>query len=87
MKTFNISGNIWEAADIKALRKRYGWTQLQLGRLLLVTDGVCGVIADDGIAAALEAHRGVAVARALIDAAYETGAPDNIGIALLDERP
>lgn len=55
--------------------------------LLLVTDGVCGVIADDGIAAALEAHRGIGVARALVDAAYETGAPDNIGIALLDERP
>ena len=39
MKTFNISGNIWEAADILVLRKRLGLTQLQLGRLLLVTDG------------------------------------------------
>ena len=39
MKTFSISGNIWEAADILALRKRLKLTQLQLGRLLLVTDG------------------------------------------------
>ena len=42
MKTFSISGNIWEAADILALRRRLGLTQLELGRLLMVTDGaVC----------------------------------------------
>ena len=54
--------------------------------LLLVTDGVCGVLEDAQIAAVLAEHRGAAVARALIGRAHDAGAPDNIGIALLDER-
>ena len=54
--------------------------------LLLVTDGVCGVLEDAQIAAAIAEHRGAATARALIQRVHEAGAPDNIGIALLDER-
>ena len=37
MKTFNISGNIWEPSDILALRRRLELTQLQFGRLMMVT--------------------------------------------------
>ena len=54
--------------------------------LLLVSDGVCGVIDDDDIAGALAEHRGGAVARALIERVHAAGAPDNIAVALLDER-
>ena len=54
--------------------------------LLLVTDGVCGVIDDDRIAEALAERRGAAIASELIARVHAAGAPDNIGIALLDER-
>ncbi len=54
--------------------------------LLLVSDGVCGVLDDEQIGAALAAHRGRDAARALIGRVHAAGAPDNIGIALLDER-
>lgn len=54
--------------------------------LLLVSDGVSGVMEDAHIAAAAGAHEGRALAQALVEQAHAAGAPDNIGIALLDER-
>ena len=54
--------------------------------LLLVSDGVSGVVEDAHIAAAAGAHVGRALAQALVEQAHAAGAPDNIGIALLDER-
>ena len=54
--------------------------------LLLVSDGVCGVLEDEQISAALAEHRGAAAARALIERVHAAGAPDNIAITLLDER-
>ena len=65
----------------------YGPLSLDGGSaLLLVSDGVCGVIDDDEIAGALAEHRGGAVARALIERVHAAGAPDNLAVALLDER-
>lgn len=54
--------------------------------LLLVSDGVCGVLDDEQIGAVLAAHRGREAARALIERVHAAGGPDNVGIALLDER-
>lgn len=54
--------------------------------LLIVTDGVSGVLEDEAIAGIVAAHRGSKIIRELIACVHEAGAPDNIGIALLDER-
>ncbi|MDP6607154.1 MAG: protein phosphatase 2C domain-containing protein [Dehalococcoidia bacterium] len=54
--------------------------------LLMVTDGVSGVLEDEAIVGIVAAHRGAEIARQLIASVHEAGAPDNIGIALLDER-
>lgn len=54
--------------------------------VLLVTDGVSGVIGDDELKASIEQHRGRELAHELIRRVHEAGAPDNIGIALFDER-
>ncbi len=54
--------------------------------VLLVTDGVSGVISDEELKASIEQHRGPDLARELIRRVHEAGAPDNIGIAIFDER-
>ncbi len=54
--------------------------------LLLVSDGVCEVLNDEQVGAVLAAYRGPGAARALVERVHAAGAPDNIGIALLDER-
>lgn len=54
--------------------------------LLLVSDGVSGLLPDEALASLLERHRGPALGEALRDAAYAAGAPDNLAIALLDRR-
>ncbi|MSQ42209.1 MAG: serine/threonine-protein phosphatase [Dehalococcoidia bacterium] len=54
--------------------------------LLLVTDGVSGVLDEREIASAVATRRGAAIARALIERVHAAGAPDNAGIALLDCR-
>ena len=65
-------------------------------RLLLATDPdregeaiswhVCEVLNDEQVGAVLAAYRGPGAARALVERVHAAGAPDNIGIALLDER-
>ena len=54
--------------------------------LLLVSDGVCGVLPDEAIASCWRAIEAAAPAEALRDAVYAAGAPDNLAIALLDRR-
>jgi protein phosphatase len=68
-------------ADVSAPLTRDGNSAL-----LLVSDGVCGVLDDEQMGAVLAAHRGPEAARALVERVHAAGAPDNIGIALLDER-
>jgi protein phosphatase len=55
--------------------------------LLLVSDGVCGVLPDEALASLIADHRGAALAEALRAAVLDAGAPDNLAIALLDRRP
>ena len=54
--------------------------------VLLVTDGVSGVISEADVQASIEQYRGRELVSELIRRVHEAGAPDNIGIALLDER-
>ena len=54
--------------------------------LLLVSDGITGTLEDTEIARAVESRCGHDLIDALIAAAHERGAPDNIGIALADTR-
>jgi len=54
--------------------------------LLLVSDGVTGVLANGDIDALIAGHRGSSLPRALLEAALSAGAPDNVAIALLDWR-
>lgn len=54
--------------------------------LLLVTDGVSGVISEHEVRASVEQHCGRELVSELIRRVHAAGAPDNIGIALLDER-
>jgi PPM family protein phosphatase len=56
------------------------------GCLLLVSDGVCGVLPDEALASLIADHRGAALAQALTAAVLGAGAPDNLAIALLDRR-
>jgi protein phosphatase len=54
--------------------------------VLLVTDGVSGVISEDEVQASIEQYCGDELVGELIRRVHAAGAPDNIGIALLDER-
>ncbi|MEZ4501388.1 MAG: protein phosphatase 2C domain-containing protein [Dehalococcoidia bacterium] len=54
--------------------------------LLLVSDGVTGVLANADVEALVAEHRGAALPRALLEAVLSAGAPDNVAIALLDRR-
>jgi PPM family protein phosphatase len=54
--------------------------------LLLVSDGITGTLEDREIARAVESGCGNDIIDALVAAARERGAPDNIGIALADTR-
>lgn len=54
--------------------------------VLVVTDGVTGVISDDAIAHILASCRGDDVVGALREAVLALGAPDNFALALLDRR-
>jgi len=53
-------------------------------RLLLCSDGLCGVISDEVIAAALELVDATQSVTDLIDAAMSAGAPDNVTVIVAD---
>jgi serine/threonine protein phosphatase PrpC len=55
--------------------------------LLLVSDGVSGVLDDRVLQEVALGATGPALARAIVAAALEAGGPDNIAVALLDTRP
>ncbi len=54
--------------------------------LLLVSDGVCGVLPDEAIAPLVAEQQGLALAETLRAAVRVAGAPDNLAIALFDRR-
>lgn len=54
--------------------------------LILVSDGVSGVLDDRVLHEVVTGATGPALARAIVDAALEAGGPDNIAVALLDTR-
>jgi len=54
--------------------------------LLLVSDGVTGVLADAALEALVAEHRGASLPGAILEAVLAAGAPDNVAIALLDTR-
>lgn len=66
-------------------------TRLALGaepqRLLLCSDGLSGYVEPDVIAAALATGEPEDAVRALIDATYAAGAPDNVTVAVCDLPP
>jgi len=53
-------------------------------RFMLCSDGLCGVIDDDAIVAALESDDIVNAVTRLIDSAMERGGPDNITVVVAD---
>lgn len=54
--------------------------------LLLVSDGVSGVLPDEALASVIADHRGAALVEALRATVLSAGAPDNLAVALLDRR-
>jgi serine/threonine protein phosphatase PrpC len=69
----DLVGSAWETGD----------------RLLLCTDGLCGVLPDDVLASVWGASRGPAAADALIAAAVRAGTTDDVTVVLAedDEAP
>jgi len=64
--------------DLQAREARIG------DRYLLCSDGLCGVISHDAIAAILAEGDPTHAVTALVDAALEAGAPDNVTVVVAD---
>ena len=73
-----LDGHTPVEADLSVREARLG------DRYLLCSDGLTGVLDDEAIAAILANHDPTGAVTALVDAALENGAPDNVTVVVAD---